>query len=292
MTDTSAKTDLKVGWIGLGSQGGPMARVLAASGKAPVTLWARRPEALAEYADVPVATASTSLGLLMESDVVFLVVRSDDDVREVLLGTEHSRTMGLTHRPPIASMRPGSVVVIHSTIHPALAVELESEAAKYGVGIVDAPVSGGGQAAETRSLLVMTAGDPEVVARVRPLLEVYGDPIPYLGPVGAGQRAKLINNLVLAANMGVAASAFALAKELDVDPENLQVVMSNGSGRSFGVSMVGGDDWDLAGAAQFAGPLLQKDARLLADLAAGVGAKPGVVLDAADSALESMGLPR
>lgn len=290
VTDSSAFADVQAGWIGLGSQGGPMARVLAEAG-VPLMLWARRPEALEEFADTPATTSSTSLALLMTCDVVFLAVRSDEDVREVLLGPE--RDMGnFGRRPPLSRMKPGSVVVIHSTIHPDLAVELGTIAARHDVGIVDAPVSGGGQAARTRSLLVMTAGDTAVVERVRPLLEVYGNPIPHLGPLGAAQRAKLINNLVLAANMGVAESAFALAKELGVDPASLQVVLSNGSGRSFGGSMVGGENWDLSRAGGTAGPLLQKDARLLVALAESLGAKPGAVLDAADAALEVMGAAR
>jgi 3-hydroxyisobutyrate dehydrogenase len=185
-------------------------------------------------------------------------------------------------------MKPGSVVVIHSTVHPETVREIETVAATYGVGVVDAPVSGGGHAAEDKSLLVMTAGDPEVVAKVRPLFEQYSDLIPYLGPAGAAQNAKIINNFLLTANMGVAASAFAIAKQLGVDLESLKVVLTNASGRSYGVNMVGGEDWDLKPSAAVAGPLLQKDARLLIALAK--EADVGVALTAAEAALNSMGL--
>lgn len=279
----SSPTTPQTGWIGLGSQGGPMARVLAEAG-IPTRLWARRPEALDAYRDTPATYASSAAELLAEVDVLFVCVRDDQGVRELLLGS--------AQRPPVASMRAGSTVVIHSTIHPDLAVEVEREAAKHGVTVVDAPVSGGGQAAESRSLLVMTAGPDDAVARVKPLLETYGDPIPHLGPVGAGQRAKLINNLLLTANMAVAESAFALGKALGVDPESLHVVLANGTGRSYGLALVRGNDHDLKPAAVHAGPLLRKDARLLAELAEASGVKPGTVLEAADAALESMGLPR
>lgn len=277
MTIAAPPTTLKVGWIGLGSQGGPMARVLAEAG-VPVQLWARRPEALEDYADTPATTSATSAGLLRDNDVVVLVVRDDDDVKDILFGSE----------PAIASMKRGSVIVIHSTVHPDTVREIETVAAEYGVGVVDAPVSGGGHAAQDKSLLVMTAGDPDVVAKVKPLFEQYSKLIPYLGPAGAAQNAKIINNFLLTANMGVAESAFAIAKQIGVDPESLKVVLSNGSGRSFGVNMVGGDNWDLAPAAAHAGPLLQKDTRLLIALAEGAGA--GVALAAAESALHSMGL--
>lgn len=281
---------LKVGWIGLGSQGGPMARVLANSG-VPVQLWARRPEALEEYADTAATTSTTSTGLLAENDVVVLVVRSDDDVKTILFGEcDPESTGGSGATAPIASMKPGSVIVIHSTVSPDTVREVEKVAAEHGVGVVDAPVSGGGHAAEDKSLLVMTAGDPEAVAKVKPILEQYSNLIPYLGPAGAAQNAKIINNFLLTANMGVAESAFAIAKQVGVDPESLKLVLTNGSGRSFGVTLIGGGDWDLKGSAGSAGPLLQKDTRLLVALAEAAGAEVGVALAAAESALNNMGL--
>jgi 3-hydroxyisobutyrate dehydrogenase len=290
VTITASTNTLKVGWIGLGSQGGPMARVLAEAG-VPVQLWARRPEALEEFADTAATTSSTSVGLLMESDVVILVVRNDADVKDLLFGAWDPAVMGgFGSRPPIAAMKPGSVVVIHSTVHPDTVREIEKVAADYGVGVVDAPVSGGGHTARDKSLLVMTAGDPEVVARVKPIFEQYSTLIPYLGPAGAAQNAKIINNVLLTANMGVAESLFAIARRLGVDPESLKLVLTNGSGRSYGVNLVGGEDWDLKPSAAIAGPLLQKDTRLLIALADDAGYDVGVALDAAGSALTSMGL--
>lgn len=290
--ETGAATSpavLQVGWIGLGSQGGPMAQVLARSG-VPVQLWARSPKTLEAFSDTPATTSPTALELLTSSDVVVLVVRNDDDVLQILFGAwRPGVTDASVAAPPLASMKPGSVVVIHSTVHPETVREIVKVAADYGVGVVDAPVSGGGHAAEDKSLLVMTAGDPEAVAKVKPLFEQYSNLIPYLGSAGSAQNAKIINNFLLTANMGVAESAFAIARQLGVDPESLKVVLSNGSGRSYGVNMVGGDNWDLAPAAAVAGPLLQKDARLL--LALAKDADIGVARTAAESALTSMGLP-
>ena len=265
-----------------------MARVLAESGF-PVQLWARRPEALEEYSDTPATSSVTSTELLGENDVVVLVVRNDDDVRNILFGDWEPRAADdAGTQPPLASMKRGSVIVIHSTVHPDTVREIDEVAAEYGVGVVDAPVSGGGHAAVDKSLLVMTAGDPEAVAKAKPIFEQYSTLIPYLGPVGSAQNAKIINNFLLTANMGVAESAFAIAKQVGVDPENLKVVLSHGSGRSFGVNMIGGQDWDLTPAAKVAGPLLQKDTRLLMALVQPAAA--GVALSAAQSALHSMGL--
>jgi len=284
VTITAPETTLKVGWIGLGSQGGPMARVLAESGHS-VQLWARRPEALEEYADTPATTSDTSAGLLMDKDVVVLVVRNDDDVRSILFAGSQPDASS-----PIASMKHGSVIVIHSTVSADTVREIEKIAAEYGVGVVDAPVSGGGHAAEDKSLLVMTAGKPEAVAKVQPIFDEYSNLTPYLGPAGAAQNAKIINNFLLTANMGVAQSAFAIAKQVGVDPESLKLVLTNGSGRSYGVNLVGGEDWDLKPSSTTAGPLLQKDTRLLVALAESAGADVGVALAAAESALNNMGL--
>lgn len=289
MTTTAPEATLEVGWIGLGSQGGPMARALVNSGIS-VQLWARRAEALEEYADTPATTSATSADLIKDKDVVVLVVRDDDDVRALLLGAAQSEAGGSRAAPPIAAMKKGAVIVIHSTVHPDTVREIEKVAAGYGVGVVDAPVSGGGHAAEDKSLLVMTAGDPDAVAKVQPILSRYSNLTPYLGPAGAAQNAKIINNYLLTANMGVAQSAFAIAKQVGVDPESLKLVLAHGSGRSFGVNLVGGDDWDLKPSSTTAGPLLQKDTRLMVALAASAGAEMGVSLAAAESALNNMGL--
>ncbi|WP_262402940.1 NAD(P)-dependent oxidoreductase [Actinomadura sp. CNU-125] len=159
-----------------------------------------------------------------------------------------------------------------------------------GVAVVDAPVSGGGPAAERGELLVMVGGDGAVAERCRPVFETFGGPVVHLGTLGAGQRAKLVNNLLFAANLGVAESAFALARGLGVDPGALSTVLAHGSGGSFGTNMLGGlEGHTLAPLGPFAGALLRKDARLVVDLALAAGAEPGTVLDAADAALKSMG---
>ena len=271
----------RVGFIGLGSQGGPMARRIAESG-IPTTLWARRPEVLDAFRDTPAGTAASPAELAATSDLVCVCVVDDAGVDQVVGGPD-----GL-----LAHMAAGSVLAIHSTVHPDTVVRLAGLAAERGVALLDAPVSGGGPAAEQGTLLVMLGGDAEVVERCRPVFESYGSPVVHLGPVGAGQRAKLINNLLFTANMGVAESAFALARDLDVDLAQLSVVLAHGSGGSFGARMVRQPEFTLRAAGPHAGPLLQKDARLVVDLAGAVGVKAGIVLDAADAALMSMGHAR
>src|SRR3954452_305371 len=126
---------MRVGFIGLGSQGGPMARRVVGGGY-DVTLWARRPATLAAFADTPAKTAQSPAELAAASDLVCLCVVGDDDVREVMAG-DHGVLAGLA---------PGGIVAIHSTVHPDTCRELAESAAKHGVLIIDAPVSGGGPA--------------------------------------------------------------------------------------------------------------------------------------------------
>jgi 3-hydroxyisobutyrate dehydrogenase len=182
---------------------------------------------------------------------------------------------------------------VHSTVHPDTCRTLAAQAAQQGVAVVDAPVSGGGGAAAEQRLLVMAGGDTEVIARVRPVLDTFANPFLHLGPVGAGQAAKILNNLLLTANLGVAEAAYALGRDLGVDLASLNKVFAAGSGNSFAAGLLlSGEPYSAVRMAEVAGPLLQKDVRLAVDLAAAAGVDTGAVLPAADSALRSMQHPR
>jgi 3-hydroxyisobutyrate dehydrogenase-like beta-hydroxyacid dehydrogenase len=280
-TVTAPTTTLRVGFIGLGSQGGPMARRIVDAGH-PTTLWARRPATLDPYRDSAAEYAVTPKDLAARVDLACVCVVDDAGVEAVVTGPD-----GL-----LAGMAPGGVIAIHSTVHPETCQRLAEQAAAQGVTLIDAPVSGGGPGAEAGRLLVMVGGDAGTLERCRPVFASYGDPIVHLGPVGAGQRAKLINNLMLTANLGVLESAYVLARSLDVDPEHLSTVLRHGSGNSFAVNVLRGPDFGLAPMGEMAGTLLQKDVRLVVDLATASGAEPGTVLQAADAALAAMGRPR
>jgi 3-hydroxyisobutyrate dehydrogenase len=271
----------RVGFIGLGGQGAPMARRIIEAGF-PVTLWARRPETLAPFAGTAAETAGSARELGAAVDIACVCVLNDAGVEEVVTGAD-----GL-----LAGMRPGTTIVVHSTVHPDTCVRLADHAAERGVTLIDAPVSGGAPQAAKGQLLVMTGGDREVVERARPVFETYGDPVVHLGPLGAGQRAKLINNTLLAANLGVAESAFELAARLGLDLGQLSVVLAHGSGGSFGAGLLGRGDFTLGSMSATVGSLLQKDVRILAGLAEAAGVKAGTVLDAADVALDALGRPR
>jgi 3-hydroxyisobutyrate dehydrogenase len=281
MTETISHNapQIRVGFIGLGSQGAPMARRIVDAGY-PVVLWARRPATLEPFAGTAAKTAASPADLAASSDLVCICVVSDADVEEVVAG-------GV-----LAGMGTGGVIAVHSTVHPDTCRRLADQAAARGVRLIDAPVSGGGPAAAEGRLLVMAGGDPEPVEYCRPVFATYGDPVVHLGPLGSGQLTKLLNNLLFTAHLATAASALTLGQALGVDPGRLAGVMSHGSANSFALGRIGDAGGTLDRMAAFAGPLLQKDVRLMADIAAAAGVSPGAVMTAADDALALMSHPR
>jgi 3-hydroxyisobutyrate dehydrogenase len=251
----------RVGFIGLGSQGGPMARRIVEAGY-PVTLWARRPATLEPFADTGAKTAGSPAELAAASDLVCVCVRDDADTEEVVEAV-------------LGGLAAGGVIAVHSTVHPDTCRRLAERARAGGVRLIDAPVSGGGPAAEAGRLLVMVGGDEETVAFCRPVFASYGDPIVHLGPVGAGQVTKLLNNAAFTAHLGVAASLLALGRSLGVDQLRLADVIAHGSGNSFALQRVADAGGTLARIGEHAGHLLRKDVRLITEVAAGGAAGPG-----------------
>jgi 3-hydroxyisobutyrate dehydrogenase len=279
----NSTSSTRVGFIGLGSQGGPMARRIIEAGY-PVTLWARRPATLEPFADTSAKTAGSPAELAAASDLVCVCVRDDADTDEVVEAV-------------LGGLAAGGVIAVHSTVHPDTCRRLAERAQAGGVGLIDAPVSGGAPAAEAGRLLVMVGGDEETVEFCRPVFASYGDPVVHLGPVGAGQVTKLLNNAAFTAHLGVAVSLLALGRSLGVDQLRLADVISHGSGNSFALERVASAGGTLARIGEHAGHLLRKDVQLIADVAAAVPAEAdrergATMLAAADAALALMNVER
>jgi 3-hydroxyisobutyrate dehydrogenase len=273
----------RVGFIGLGSQGGPMARRIIEAGY-PVTLWARRPATLEPFADTDAKIAGSPAELAAASDLVCVCVRDDADTEEVVDAV-------------LGGLAAGGVIAVHSTVHPDTCRRLAERAQAGGVRLIDAPVSGGAPAAQAGRLLVMAGGDEEAVEFCRPVFGSYGDPVVHLGPVGSGQVTKLLNNAAFTAHLGVAVSLLALGQSLGVDQLRLADVISHGSGNSFALERVAAAGGTLARIGQHAGHLLRKDVQLIADVAAAVPAEAdrergATMLAAADAALALMNVAR
>jgi 3-hydroxyisobutyrate dehydrogenase-like beta-hydroxyacid dehydrogenase len=230
----------------------------------PLTIWARRRASLEPFADTAAVVAETPRGLGAASDIVGVCVVADADVEQVVLGPD-----GV-----LAGMSAGGVVVIHSTVHPDTCAGIARAAAERGVSVVDAPVSGGGHTAAARQLLVMVGGDPEVVERCRPVLDTFGNPVVHLGPLGSGQMAKLINNLVFTAQITIGLETYAFADQLGVDRAALAEVLASGSGGSRVAGILAASGFDTTGLRTHALPLLDKDTRLILDVARSKTAPP------------------
>jgi 3-hydroxyisobutyrate dehydrogenase len=262
---TPSRSDVEqVGFIGLGDMGGAIPSRIIDAGY-PTRLWARRPEALDEFPGRAAQSAATPAELAAGVDLIGICVWDDQAVRDVLYGDE-----GV-----LAGARAGAVVAIHSTVLPATVREVAAAAAERGVLVIDAPVSGGREVALSGSLVVAVGGDDAAVQRCRPVFAAFGAQVIHLGPVGAGQFAKLINNALLAANLAVADDAIMLAKSLGMEPSALAEVVRNGSGRSFGfeVALLTRSSAD---ARRQTATALRKDVRCLT-----VDAAPGECTDAA-----------
>jgi 3-hydroxyisobutyrate dehydrogenase-like beta-hydroxyacid dehydrogenase len=269
----------RVGFVGLGSQGGPMARRIVDAGY-PTTLWARREASLEPFAETSANVAATLAELGAQSDVLCVCVVDDAGVDEVLRGSAGAPGA-------LGALRDGSVVVVHSTVHPATCVALQTDFPRLHV--VDAPVSGGGDKAAAGELLVMVGGAADAVARCTPIFATYGDPVLHLGPLGAGQEAKLLNNAVFTAQLALAAEVFDLAASRGLDRAAVATVLAAGSGRSYATEVVVGMGFDLAPLGAVAGGLLAKDIGILVEHA---GLADSPLLTAADAALTRMDVDR
>lgn len=272
---------MRVGFIGLGSQGAPMARRIVEGGYE-LTLWARRPASVEPYADTAAKIAATPAELAAASDLVCLCVVGDDDVKQVLGG----------ETGVLAGLAPGGIIAIHSTVHPDTCREVAEMAARHGVSVIDAPVSGGSPAASAGTLMVMVGGEEADVEKSRPVFATYSDAIVHLGALGSGQVAKILNNLLFSANLGSAMSTLELGDALDIPRDRLCEVLNRGSATSKAIGSIAVFGGSLEGLAPIAGGLLQKDVRHAASLAAVASAPEGSVFTAADTALTLMDHPR
>jgi 3-hydroxyisobutyrate dehydrogenase-like beta-hydroxyacid dehydrogenase len=219
---------MRAGFIGLGDQGTPMARRLAAAG-VPTTVWARRPAVAAELTRHGARPAGTAAELGAASDVVGICVFDAGGVAEVLFGDE-----GV-----LSGMKSGGVIAVHTTMSPEQIKSIAGRAAARGVTVLDAPVSGGAQAVEAGELFVMLAGPASAVDIALPVLQTYAGRIVRLGAVGSAQAAKLINNALFAAQVRLVLDALRLADEHGLDDAFLDV-LRGGSARSFAAEVVAG----------------------------------------------------
>jgi len=227
---------LRVGFIGMGIMGVPMARNVLKAGY-PLTVYNRTAgkceplrEAGAEVADSPAAVAATA-------DIALVCVTASADVLEVVLDER---------RGVIAGVADGAVVADHSTVAPSVATRCAEALAAKGAGFLDAPVSGGDVGAQAGTLSIMVGGETAHFDRARPVLQAMGKTVTHCGPTGAGYVVKLCNQILVSMNCLGVAEALAFARACGVDPGPMLQAVSGGAAGSWqlanlGPKMVAGD---------------------------------------------------
>jgi 3-hydroxyisobutyrate dehydrogenase len=212
-----------VAFIGLGVMGFPMAGHLARAGHA-VTVYNRTPAARERWlASFPGQGAATPALAAVAADAVFTCVGNDDDLRQVSTGPD-----GL-----FETLRPGAVHVDHSTTSAVVARELSARARGLRAGFVDAPVSGGQSGAERGALTCMCGGDPGDFERVAPLLAAYVKTARLLGPSGAGQLTKMVNQACIAGLLQGLAEGLAFGSRAGLDMHEVLAVIGQGAAQSW-----------------------------------------------------------
>jgi 2-hydroxy-3-oxopropionate reductase len=210
----------RVGFIGLGVMGAPMARNLLGAGHDVVAFTRTRAKVDDLVAEAPdhATAAGSPREIAEQADVVVLMLPDSPQVQDVLDGDD-----GV-----LAGARSGSLVVDMSTISPVVTRELAERCAEQGVGWVDAPVSGGDVGAREATLSIMAGGSEEDFARARPLFEALGKTIVHVGPVGSGQVVKACNQVVVALTLQAVAEALVLGSRCGVAPETVVEVLAGG----------------------------------------------------------------
>ena len=211
---------IKAGVVGLGAMGAPMARHLANAGLLAM-VWNRSGEkatALANESGVVAATDPAQLAA--GCNVILTCVSADQDLLEVV-------------EQLLPGVQGGSVLIDTSTVSPATASKIAASLANVGCEFVDAPVSGGVEGAQKGTLSVMAGGDSANISRIKPVLEAISSTVTHMGPVGAGQATKAVNQVMIAGIAEAVCEALALSEKLNLPSERLLSVVGAGAAGSW-----------------------------------------------------------
>jgi 3-hydroxyisobutyrate dehydrogenase len=215
----------RIGFIGVGNMGGPMALNLLKAGHG-LKAYDLVPALLARVAEAGAEAASSPLDAAAGVDAVITMLPAGQHVRAVYLGEG-----GL-----VAKAKPGTLLIDSSTIDVATAREVAVAAAAAGLPMIDAPVSGGTGGAEAGTLTFMVGGPEAAFTRAKPILEAMGKTIVHAGGPGNGQAAKICNNMILGASMIAVSEAFLLAEKLGLDHQKLFDISAKSSGQCWSLT--------------------------------------------------------
>lgn len=242
----------RIGFVGLGVMGQPMALHLAHHG--PLAVYNRTPERM-EPLLAAGAEAAGSPGEIGERCAIVFLMLKDDDAVQAVAGSL------------LSLVTPGTLIVDHSTISPSLTRRLAEQASAVGAEWLDAPVTGGDMGARAASLTIMVGGSGRAFDRVEPYLKLMGKRIVHVGDVGQGQSLKLVANLVSAVNLMAASEGIQMGRRLGLSLADMETVMQHGSAQSFELGKVL-ERWSTGNYAPgFSVDNRHKDLRLAMDLA-------------------------
>ena len=216
-----------IAFIGAGQMGMPMIRRLVDAGS-DLTVYARRDEVRAECVGLGAAATADLVEAVRDADAVVVCLYSDAQVLELALGPDGF----------LAAVKAGALVLLHTTGSPSTARTLAISGADRQVRVVEAPVSGSADDIAAGQVTVLLAGDPTDVEAAQEVVAAYGDPILNLGPLGAAQATKLLNNALLAANLQLVAEVERIAGEFGVDWPQAAAAIQASSGASRAMATV------------------------------------------------------
>jgi 3-hydroxyisobutyrate dehydrogenase len=224
----AGELQMKIGFIGLGSMGAPIARRLARRNFQVIGCDVV-PQMLQAFDEPGTTRSSDPMETARLSDMLGICVRTDEQLTNLVDGGKLFEALGK-----------GGLVILHSTVSPNLARELAALAKNYQVGFVDVGVSGGGPAAIEGQLTLFVGGEAADVERAKPWLGAIGKSMAHLGPVGKGQEAKLLNNLISIANYGMSAAIVDVATALGFERDSFIEILMSGSAQSFALKVAPG----------------------------------------------------
>lgn len=264
---------MRVGFIGAGRMGRPMVARLLKAGH-DVRALGRTAEKRRELDQLGAHAVSDVAEAAAHADVVLVCVFTDEQVRQVSLDG-----------PLLPTMRSRSTLVVHTTASPKT---IEAIAARAGdVGVVDAPVSGGPHDIAAGRLTLFVGGADDTVERVRTVLGCYGDPVLHVGPIGAGQKVKLVNNALFAGHIGLLAESVRLGERLGVPEPTLLGALPHGSATSRVLDIVAARG-SVRSFIEVAGEFVGKDVAV----ARGIAAELDSDLGALDEVIEAIDVAR
>lgn len=209
-----------IGFIGLGAMGAPMARNLIKAGHT-LRVFDARSEALTEFSSATGAAAAESAAVCADgADLVITILPNSEIVRHVCLGPN-----GI-----VSAEHPPRLLLEMTSGAPDVTRELGERLAEHSIAVIDAPVSGGVARAITAELAIMLGGFEDDIERAHPVLQAMGTSITHVGPLGAGQAVKALNNLASATGLLIASEAIWVARKFGIEPERVVDVLNNSSG--------------------------------------------------------------